>query len=113
MPEAGLQWLDRSELLTYEELARIAEARACWGQAALLSGNVEEAIRLTLASISELRELGQPINLIDALTNLSAAYAIAGDLDSARAPALAAIRSPWQRESAGFLFDQIGRLAAK
>ncbi len=24
MPEAGLQWLDRSELLTYEELARIA-----------------------------------------------------------------------------------------
>src|SRR3954470_21293894 len=32
MPEEGLQWLDRSELLTYEELARIA--RVCvdrWG----------------------------------------------------------------------------------
>src|SRR4051812_50123895 len=32
MPEEGLRWLDRSELLTYEELARIA--RVCvdrWG----------------------------------------------------------------------------------
>lgn len=93
--------------------ARIAEARICCAEAALLSGNVEKAIRLTLASMAELRELGQPINLINALTNMSAAHAISGDLDSARAAALQAIRSPWQLEGAVSLFDQIGWLAAR
>ena len=50
MPEEGLQWLDRAELLTYEELARIA--RVCverWGFDGIRITGGEPTIRATPA----------------------------------------------------------------
>src|SRR3954451_8632757 len=55
MPEDGLQWLDRAELLTYEELARIA--RVCvdrWGFAGIRITGAEPTMRPQLPRLSEL-----------------------------------------------------------
>ena len=55
MPEDGLKWLDRSELLTYEELARIA--RVCverWGFDGIRITGGEPTIRHGLARLFEL-----------------------------------------------------------
>src|SRR6476660_9461170 len=55
MPEEGLQWLDRSELLTYEELARIA--RVCverWGFDGIRITGGEPTIRAALPRLFEL-----------------------------------------------------------
>ena len=55
MPEEGLEWLDRSELLTYEELARIA--RVCverWGFDGIRITGGEPTIRAQLPRLFEL-----------------------------------------------------------
>src|SRR4051795_13414668 len=55
MPEDGLVWLDRSELLTYEELARIA--RVCverWGFDGIRITGGEPTIRAALPRLFEL-----------------------------------------------------------
>ena len=55
MPEEGLQWLDRSELLTYEELARIA--RVCvdrWGFDGIRITGGEPTIRAQLPRLFEM-----------------------------------------------------------
>ncbi|MBK5289053.1 MAG: GTP 3',8-cyclase MoaA [Acidimicrobiia bacterium] len=55
MPEEGLRWLDRSDLLTYEELARIA--RVCverWGFDGIRITGGEPTIRHGLARLFEM-----------------------------------------------------------
>ena len=55
MPEDGLQWLDRADLLTYEELARIA--RVCverWGFDGIRITGGEPTVRHGLARLFEL-----------------------------------------------------------
>ena len=55
MPEEGLAWLDRSELLTYEELARIA--RVCvsrWGFDGIRITGGEPTVRAALPRLFEL-----------------------------------------------------------
>jgi cyclic pyranopterin phosphate synthase len=55
MPEEGMQWLDRSELLTYEEQARIA--RVCvdrWGFEAIRVTGGEPTVRAHLPRLFQL-----------------------------------------------------------
>jgi len=55
MPEEGLAWLDRSELLTYEELARIA--RVCvdrWGFVGIRITGGEPTVRAELPRLFEM-----------------------------------------------------------
>src|SRR3954452_10916602 len=55
MPEDGLQWLDRADLLTYEELARVA--RVCverWGFDGIRITGGEPTIRHGLPQLFEL-----------------------------------------------------------
>jgi cyclic pyranopterin phosphate synthase len=66
MPEDGLRWLDRADLLTYEELARIA--RVCvqrWGFDGIRITGGEPTIR---AEISRLFELLAPLGVDLAMT---------------------------------------------
>lgn len=93
--------------------SRIAESRVSCAQAALFSGDIDEALRLCRESIEELRGIDQPITLVDALTVQCASHAAAGDLNSARAAALESLNLPWQLENAVSLFDQMGWLATR
>ncbi len=69
MPEGGLPWLRREEILSYEEIARVVEAAASVGVRAirltggepLLRRNVERLVAM-IASLSEIEDIALSTN---------------------------------------------------
>src|SRR4051794_41404206 len=66
MPEEGMQWLPRDELLTYEELARIA--RVCVERFGFEAVRVTGGEPLVRAHITRLIEMLSPLGVDIALT---------------------------------------------
>ena len=66
MPEEGMRWLDRSELLTYEELARIA--RVCVERFGFEAIRITGGEPLVRAHVVRLIELLSPLGVDIALT---------------------------------------------
>lgn len=116
----------RGDAATYREAAQatlaLAEdagaeraagmARLMLADAALIAGDTDEAIALGREAVAVLRSLDQPANLGLALTNLSSALLMHGDVGSARAAAAQALPLMWRNEFGAFLFEALSLIAA-
>jgi predicted ATPase/DNA-binding winged helix-turn-helix (wHTH) protein len=113
---AGYRRCGRAELALAEQAG--AHRAAAWARlkladAALMAGDVDEAVRLGREAVSELGTLDQPSNLGLASSNLCAALLMAGDAPAAYAMAKQALPLMSQNEWAYLVLDPIALLAAQ
>ena len=112
----GYRSSTRIELALAEEAG--AERAAAWARlkladAALMAGELGEAITLGQACVTELRGMDQPSNLGLGLSNLCAALLLDGQDDVARATALQALPLMASSGWGYLLFDSMALLAAR
>jgi len=111
----GYRDASRRELVFAERAG--ADRAAAWARlkladAALMAGDIAEAIELGRAAVDELRALDQPSNMGLALSNLCAALLLAGDRTGARDAAAEALPLLWRNGWHYLLLDSLGYLAA-
>jgi hypothetical protein len=87
-------------------------ARLALADAALMAGDVGEAVALGREAVAVLQSLDQPGNLGLALGNLASALLMKGDVASARATAAQALPLLWHNEMGSLLFELLALLAA-
>ena len=93
--------------------AHALAARCAAPDVALMCGDVEQAVRLGIDLVAELRRLGRDAHLANASSNLCAAHLASGDLSKAAEAAAAGIELVWRHDRAGYLLDHLSLLAAK
>jgi hypothetical protein len=91
--------------------AAVAGARRSLADAALMAGEVEEAVTLGRAAVADPRVRDRPRSLAVALSNLNAALLMAGNLSEARITALEAVPLAWQTGIAHYCFDHVALYA--
>jgi predicted ATPase/DNA-binding winged helix-turn-helix (wHTH) protein/class 3 adenylate cyclase len=89
-----------------------ANARLNLADAALMAGDLDEAITLGRAAVEEVRTLDLPQMLAVAQLNLFAVMVRKGDLQSARDLALEALPVIWQTRVSGYFLCHLSLLAA-
>ncbi|MEO6743426.1 MAG: winged helix-turn-helix domain-containing protein [Caldimonas sp.] len=111
----GYRDASRRELAFAERAG--ADRAAAWSRlkladAALMAGDIREAIELGRAAVDELRALDQPSNMGLALSNLCAALLLVGELAGARDAAAEALPLLWRNGWHYLLLDSLAYLAA-
>ena len=111
----GYRDASRRELVFAERAG--ADRAAAWARlkladAALMAGEIGEAIELGRAAVEELRALDQPSNIGLALSNLCAALLLEGDRAGARDAAAEALPLLWRNGWHYLLLDSLAYLAA-
>jgi tetratricopeptide (TPR) repeat protein len=88
-------------------------SRRSLADAALMAGDVAEAIALGRAAVIDPRVRNQPRSLAVALSNLNAALLMAGDLPAARRTATEALPLAWQTGIVHYFLDHVALYAAR
>jgi hypothetical protein len=90
----------------------VSGCRRSLADAALMAGDVAEAIALGQAVIIDPHVRNQPRSLAVALSNLNAALLMAGDLPAARRTAMEALPLAWQTGIVHYFLDHVALYAA-
>jgi predicted ATPase/DNA-binding winged helix-turn-helix (wHTH) protein len=91
----------------------VSGCRRSLADAALMAGDVAEAIALGRAAVIDPRVRNQPRSLAVALSNLNAALLMAGDLPAARRTATEALPLAWQTGIVHYFLDHVALYAAR
>jgi tetratricopeptide (TPR) repeat protein len=93
--------------------ALVSVCRRSLADAALMAGDVAEAIALGRAAVRDPRVRDRPRSLAIALSNLNAALLMAGDLAAARQAATEAWPLAWQTGAAHYFLDHVALYAVR
>jgi predicted ATPase/DNA-binding winged helix-turn-helix (wHTH) protein len=93
--------------------ALVSVCRRSLADAALMAGDVTEAIALGRAAVADPRVRDRPRSLAVALSNLNAALLVAGELEAARQVATEALPLAWQAGIVHYFFDHVALYAAR
>ena len=93
--------------------ALVAVCRRSLADAALMAGDVAEAIALGRAAVADPRVRDKPRSLAIALSNLSAALLMAGELPSARQTAAQGLPLAWPTGIVHYFLDHVALYAAR
>lgn len=93
--------------------ALVSVCRRSLADAALMAGDVDEAISLGRAAVADPRVRDRPRSLAVALSNLNAALLMAGELAAARQAATEALPLAWQAGIVHYFLDHVALYAAR
>ena len=93
--------------------ALVSVCRRSLADAALMAGDVAEAIALGRAAVGDPRVRDRPRSLAVALSNLNAALLMAGELAAAREVATEALPLAWQTGAVHYFLDHVALYAAR
>ncbi|HKU84963.1 MAG TPA: winged helix-turn-helix domain-containing protein [Casimicrobiaceae bacterium] len=93
--------------------ALVSVCRRSLADAALMAGDVAEAIALGRAAIADPRVRDRPRSLAVALSNLNAALLMAGEWEAARQAAVEVLPLAWQAGIVHYFFDHVALYAAR
>ena len=93
--------------------ALVSVCRRSLADAALMAGDVAEAIALGRAAVGDPRVRDRPRSVAVALSNLNAALLMAGELAAARGVATEALPLAWQTGTMHYFLDHVALYAAR